>query len=221
MRFARSLGYLGVTITWFIVFALTVAVAFCFWVVPPEPISTQQGILDKLQDPKDWVSGLVLVYLILPWVWGFVHLLVLMALGPLLLAALAFWRSLKPGYAHEKLTGSVLRSDAAGISPSGVAISLLPKRHTPYSLWVTRLNARAWLLDGSWYLGLAWLGFAHFLLLGWLRWPIHNPFLIALSIVLALGFVVLAVRRLPVGWRRLRLDAVDGETPVLVNGAEA
>jgi hypothetical protein len=214
MRALRSLGYLAVTVIWFVVFLLTVAVAFCFWVVPPGAVSTQQGILDKLQDPKDWVSGLVLVYVILPFVWGFVHLLVLMALGPLLLAALAFWRSLLPRYAQEKLTGSVLRGDAAGLSPGGAAISLLPLRHTPYSRWATRLNVRAWLLDGSWYLGLAWLGFVHFLLLAWFRWPIQNVVLIAVTVVLAAGFAVLAVRSLRTGWARVRISAVDGQLPI-------
>lgn len=216
MTFLRSLGYFGVTVVWFVIFLITVGLAFCFWVVPPGPIGTQRGILDKLQDPKDWVSGLVLVYVILPFVWGLVHLLVLMSFGPLLLAALAFWRSLQPRYAGEKLTGSELRGDAAGLSPAGVAISLLPRRHTPYSRWATRLTVRAWLLDGSWYLGLAWLGFVQFLLLAWLRWPIHNAAMIVLTIALSVAFLALAVRSLRAGWRRLRVTAVDGELPVAV-----
>lgn len=221
MRAIRPLGYLGVTILWLVIFAITVALAFVFWVVPPGPISANHGMTDQLSDPKNVVAGLFLLYVMLPFVWGFVHMLVLMALGPLLLAALAFWRSLQPGYASEKLTGSVLRGDAVGISPGGVAISLLPLRHTAYSRWATKLNVRAWVLDGSWYLGFAWLGYVQFLLLSWLRWPIHNPLLIALIVLLCIGFVWLAVRRLRASWGRMRIQAVDGELPMVMKGEAA
>ncbi|HEY0249370.1 MAG TPA: hypothetical protein VGC45_14035 [Gryllotalpicola sp.] len=216
--FLRPFGYLGVTVVWFAIFAITVALAFCFWVVPPGELS-HQHLTEDLQDPKNLIAGIVLLFGLLPFVWGLVHMLVLMAAGPLLLAALAFARSLRPSYRNERLTGSVLRGDAAGLSPGGMAISLLPRRHTAYSRWATRLNVRAWLLDGSWYLGLAWFGYVQYLLIYAVRWPLHNPFAIGVVVLFAAAFAVLGVRRLRVGWRRLRLVAVDGQLPEVVAGA--
>jgi hypothetical protein len=211
---ARPLGYLTVTIVWLILFLIITALTFLFWVVPPGALHTQPGFTTGIEDTKDAIGMIVVVAVVLPLAWGFVFQVLAMAFGTLLLAALALWRSLLPGYRGERITGSQWRDDVAGPPRlTAVAISLQPLRHTRYSRWAATLNLRSWILSGAWYLGMVCFGYANFLLIYWVRWPLENPFAVAVVIVFAVAFVVLGGFFLRRGWRHLEVTAVDGKVP--------
>ncbi|GAA4178230.1 hypothetical protein [Gryllotalpicola koreensis] len=213
----RPLGYGLVTLLWLVIFCITVALALCWVVVPPGQLSQRPGLTTQLSgDLKETLAALVVLGLVLPFAWGFALCLVGMALGPLLLAGLAFSRSLRRSYRREKLTGTNLRYDTLGgpgAAATGVAISLLPRRHTPYSLWATKLNARAWIPGFQVYFGLVCLAYVEFLLVFLFRWPVHNPIGIVAIVIVAAAFLVLAVWRIAIGWSRMRISGADGELP--------
>ncbi|AYG03071.1 hypothetical protein [Gryllotalpicola protaetiae] len=216
----RPFGYALVTVAWFVILLIAAALALCWFVVPEGPLSAWPRLTTDLAgDPKEAFAAIVVFALVLPLTWGLALTIVGMALGPFLLAALALSRSMRPSFRHEKLTGTNLRYDTAGgpgAAVTGVAISLLPRRHTPYSLWATRVNARAWIINFQSYLGLVCLSYVEFLLVFLFRWPLHNPVGIGVVVIFAAAFGVLAVGRLRAGWRRLQVFGEDGELPTFV-----
>jgi len=200
----RPFGYLLISAIWLVLFAVAAGADLCLFVIPPGPLGARPGFADL--DTGNLIAMLLCVFLVLPFAWGLVHLIVLAILGSLLQYLVAFGRSLLPSNRNVKLTGSTRRFDTIGppgAAVAGVAVSSLSGRQGRFGHWVTRFKTRNWVLNGAWYLGLTCFGYVMFALIYLLRWPVRNPFAMAGVVLFALVFAVLGIRRLRVGWRRL------------------
>jgi hypothetical protein len=199
----RALGYFFVTVLWFAIWLVTLALLAALPLALPTPLSEASVFRGGFWQTLGIVVALAVI---VPAAFAFVFLIVILTASQTLLSALAFSRSLRAGYANEKVTGTLQSKDTIGLSITSVALSLLPRRPTAYSTAITHLNFRSWLPNGAWFVGLWALSYIYFGVLFVALWPIRNPAAIIGIAVVGVALAAFAALRLRAGWLRLGVD---------------
>lgn len=162
----RPLGYLLIGLVWTaiwltgLLFLLGSVVFFAFG--DPEPLV--EGVGQRLSHPVEAVAFVVIVLPVAAVAIGPGAWYVLTASWPLAVLSFVYVvRSLRPSYAHEKLSFTSYALPGSTFGPptvGGVALSLQPVRSTPFTDALMRYYRAGWTFNGRMVLAMLPAGFA-------------------------------------------------------------
>jgi hypothetical protein len=178
----RAAGYWAVTVIWLALLLVMLLLWAVFFLTIHEPMGDGVGL-------QGAVEFVLLVLIVSPILGPALVFLTGLTLSFTALAAIAFERSLRPGYAHEPLTGSTWSRSAIGTPAHQTsAISLIPVRPSrPAAFW-TALMFRCALPGWRAILGAALIGAGYLITVGWVKWPASGGWIVFWAL---LGAVVI------------------------------
>ncbi|GGM41386.1 hypothetical protein ACFQBY_07310 [Promicromonospora citrea] len=167
-RLLRPVGYLLIGLVWTAIWltGLLLLLGSVAWLAFADPEPLVEGVGERLSHPVEAVAFVVIVLPVAAVAIGPGAWYVLTASWPLAVLSFVYVvRSLRPSYAHEKLSFTSYALPGSTFGPptvGGVALSLQPVRPTSFTDTVMRFYRTGWTFSGRMVLamlpaGLAWV----------------------------------------------------------------
>jgi MFS family permease len=201
-RLLRPFGYLLILLVWTALFVIVVVITLFSL---PLALQANDGAAGFQASPlfhgsDSWMAYFVVPLFLMPIFGSISYVLVLASLGMMLASATLFGRSLRPSYAHERLSATLFGS-RTGLIGSGLTspgLSLLPLRLTRWSKLVMIVQFNGWVVNaGTFVIGPIW-GALYLFTVGWAEWPVSGT---AMAVCVGITTVLSALLVVAV-WRR-------------------
>jgi hypothetical protein len=201
-RLLRPFGYLLILLVWIAVFATVVVITLFSLPLALQANDSAAGFQASplFHRSDSWMAYFVVPLFLMPIFGSISYALVLASLGMMLASATLFARSLRPSYAHERLSATLFgsRTELIGSGLTSPGLSLLPLRLTRWSKLVMIVQFNGWVVNGGTFvIGSLW-GALYLFTVGWAEWPVSGT---AMAVCVAIT-TVLSALLIVVVWRR-------------------